>query len=109
MRVKVYQDDVLIGTMPLPPVPPEGHAIRFVLGRTPVVAVGPKWPCSPWAEVRITDLRIEWRTFNRGWSREAVLVVNPALGRGDIESLQGFIWEHPERAAMNHPPREYGR
>lgn len=82
-RIKVFQDGVLVGTVPQPKNEPN-HIQAY--GIYPEDTNG-----DALVSFRRTDFQIRWDDADNGWTREAVFIADPMLGMGDLQDIQGFV------------------
>lgn len=81
-QVEIYQDGLLIGTLPRLKRPPQ-EIEQFMIEDQ-------RHGADPIATYRTGDFRVEWRVTADGWIRKAVLIADPKMGLGDLENIRGF-------------------
>ena len=83
-RVKIMQDDRLVGTIPRPGTPPRGDHFQIAAeSRTG----------NPLVDFRVQDFQIGYFDTNNGWCREVRLIADHSLCPGDFEDIVGFQHE----------------
>lgn len=100
-HIDVYQDDMLVGSLPRPQMAPRDFfRFAFMHDNSLRLAAALYVIHNPLACIRTTDMRVDWRYDENGWVKRAVLIADPSLGQGDLALLDGFILRVPETAEL---------
>ena len=93
MRLRIFQNGLYIGTMPLPKEiqqrgPGQARFQMALYGKNlpPLADVRP----NPYYQLRVADFEFKRLDTHHGWRTEWILEANPGLSAGDFKMIRGF-------------------
>lgn len=99
-RIDVYSGDELVGSVPLPKIPPRED--RFDLWQEPLT-LGIRRMNFDDQFATVITFKVKWHTKDNGWTREAALHCDESFGPGDWRCIPGFRPVRPSHDDIGGP------